>query len=440
MADYINKIRTTEGDKPVNYEALANKPNSLPNPNKIKFTGSVVTEYDGSSEVTVNIPNGASEEQAAQIQTNTNDISELKNKTSELKSDFADLVVYSENLSETVEWHSGYFVADGNGQVYSNADYAYSDYIAVDPNTQYYCSGTVQSAWYDRGKNFIIGYASSDAFNPEETVAVSPSGCAFIRITWKQSADKPVFCAGDSAESLGITGLNPKWGYVKRKDLSVLHNKTITFIGDSIVWGIKGGGSYGERVSTPFPQIIQDRTGCISTNLGISGSTIAGDGVSTNAVTSGVMGYQPVNTRFGEIDTKTDYIIIMAMTNDYGGNEIVPVGSQEDADNLTFCGALKTIFENYYSNYHSAKIGVIIEPHRANESENALGHTYADYVNAMKNMCELYSIPYLDLYSRGECFPSNATWKSIYMPDGLHPTQELYGRLAYKIEKFIETL
>ena len=91
MADYINKIRTTEGDKPVNYEALANKPNSLPNPNKIKFTGSVVAEYDGSSEVTVNIPNGASEEQAAQIQTNTNDISELKNKTSELKSDISNL-------------------------------------------------------------------------------------------------------------------------------------------------------------------------------------------------------------------------------------------------------------------------------------------------------------------------------------------------------------
>lgn len=91
MADYINKIRTTEGDKPVNYEALANKPNSLPNPNKIKFTGSVVAEYDGSSEVTVDIPNGAFEEQAAQIQTNTNDISELKNKTSELKSDIVNL-------------------------------------------------------------------------------------------------------------------------------------------------------------------------------------------------------------------------------------------------------------------------------------------------------------------------------------------------------------
>ena len=102
MADYINKIRTTEGDKPVNYEALANKPHSLPNPNKIKFTGSVVAEYDGSSEVTVNIPNSASEEQAAQIQTNTNDISELKNKTSELKSDLVNIFINREyNFTES---------------------------------------------------------------------------------------------------------------------------------------------------------------------------------------------------------------------------------------------------------------------------------------------------------------------------------------------------
>lgn len=115
MADYINKIRTTEGDKPVNYEALANKPNSLPNPNKIKFTGSVVAEYDGSSEVTVNIPNGASEEQAAQIQTNTNDISELKNKTSELKGDLV-------KLFETKEFLNGNIYHNTNTAATKNSD------------------------------------------------------------------------------------------------------------------------------------------------------------------------------------------------------------------------------------------------------------------------------------------------------------------------------
>ena len=34
--DYINKIRTADGDKPVNYEALANKP--------LEFTGASDTE------------------------------------------------------------------------------------------------------------------------------------------------------------------------------------------------------------------------------------------------------------------------------------------------------------------------------------------------------------------------------------------------------------
>ena len=122
MADYINKIRTTEGDKPVNYEALANKPSSLPNPNKIKFTGSVVAEYDGSSEVTVNIPNGASEEQAAQIQTNTNDISELKNKTSELKGDLVNLTE-----SKRIEFVDNYNI--------TLSTYSIGDVVNLTPNT-----------------------------------------------------------------------------------------------------------------------------------------------------------------------------------------------------------------------------------------------------------------------------------------------------------------
>ena len=124
MADYINKIRTTEGDKPVNYEALANKPNSLPNPNKIKFTGSVVAEYDGSSEVTVDIPNGASEEQAAQIQTNTNDISELKNKTSELKSDLT-------QLKETISYSEIEFI--NNAGIVTNVEVG--TVVDLTPNT-----------------------------------------------------------------------------------------------------------------------------------------------------------------------------------------------------------------------------------------------------------------------------------------------------------------
>ena len=162
MADYINKIRTTEGDKPVNYEALANKPNSLPNPNKIKFTGSVVAEYDGSSEVTVNIPNGASEEQAAQIQTNTNDISELKNKTSELNSDLAQLLLLP------IIWHDGYYISSVDGTISSNSSFTYAE---VDVS-QYACQyisfigfdtyGVLKYVYCDSEGNVIDGSNASN--------------------------------------------------------------------------------------------------------------------------------------------------------------------------------------------------------------------------------------------------------------------------------------
>ena len=146
MADYINKIRTTEGDKPVNYEALANKPNSLSNPNKIKFTGSVVAEYDGSSEVTVDIPNGASEEQAAQIQTNTNDISELKNKTSELKGDLEYIDGIVENKIEVPPYST------------LEAKRVYEE------NGVWYCWGaansTVKVFTLEKGKKYILNRAS----------------------------------------------------------------------------------------------------------------------------------------------------------------------------------------------------------------------------------------------------------------------------------------
>ena len=43
--DYINKIRTVDGDKPVNYEALANKPGA--------FTGASDTEAGAAFSVTI---------------------------------------------------------------------------------------------------------------------------------------------------------------------------------------------------------------------------------------------------------------------------------------------------------------------------------------------------------------------------------------------------
>lgn len=57
MADnLIKKIRTDKGDCQFDYTALANLPSSLKNPYSITFTGGASAEYDGSSDVTVKVP------------------------------------------------------------------------------------------------------------------------------------------------------------------------------------------------------------------------------------------------------------------------------------------------------------------------------------------------------------------------------------------------
>lgn len=61
MSDYIKKIRTDKGDKQIDYKALANLPSSMKSPYPITFTGGVSATYDGSSGVTVEIPDAYEE-------------------------------------------------------------------------------------------------------------------------------------------------------------------------------------------------------------------------------------------------------------------------------------------------------------------------------------------------------------------------------------------
>lgn len=196
MADYINKIRTTEGDKPVNYEALANKPNSLPNPNKIKFTGSVVAEYDGSSEVTVNIPNGASEEQAAQIQTNTNDISELKNKTSELKGDLTGVDAISDFVQGSI---SGGVDVDATNRIRSGFYELKHNEITVFIPREF----QTLVHYYDENKAYVD---RSSAYATGEVV-ISKNNYSYIKLLIRNSSNTNIVPSDLSTVSVSFSTL-----------------------------------------------------------------------------------------------------------------------------------------------------------------------------------------------------------------------------------------
>ena len=221
-------------------------------------------------------------------------------------------------------------------------------------------------------------------------------------------------------------------------ELDGFNGKKINFLGDSITYGNDGSGQ-SSRVEKPYPAIVAEKTKSTCNNYGYPGSTVGGDG-STKSSLGNVLGYMPMNSRITGIDTDADYNIVFGGTNDSKGDRIVPVGSIDDTSVLTFYGALKSIAEYLLTNFPQKKNAFITPLHRLSDEANGYGDNLKSYVDAVKNIGELYGIPVLDLYSNGGGTPKNTAWKNANMTDGLHPTQEYYYKIADKIIAFLKTL
>lgn len=66
-------------------------------------------------------------------------------------------------------------------------------------------------------------------------------------------------------------------------------------------------------------------------------------------------------------------------------------------------------------------------------NKNNAGHTQLEYVEAIKNIANLYSIPILDLYEQAPFTPIVEEQRQLYIPDGLHPSIIGYKKLSYVI-------
>ena len=214
--------------------------------------------------------------------------------------------------------------------------------------------------------------------------------------------------------------------------LTIPKDKKITIIGDSITYGYDGTDA--SLVAKPYPWIIQDLLGVPVYNYGISGSTISGGGASTS-----IPGNAPMNIRYADM-VYADYILVLGGVNDYIITS-TPLGTKGDTTNQTFYGALKILIEGLIKKYPTGKIGFMTPLRKANDTApNGAGLTLKQYRDAIIDMCEDYCIPVLDLYTKGGCHPNIEAWKNANLPDGLHPNQSYYRRLALQIAQFIQTL
>ena len=214
--------------------------------------------------------------------------------------------------------------------------------------------------------------------------------------------------------------------------LTIPKDKKITILGDSITYGYDGTNA--SLVEKPYPWIIQDLIGVPVYNYGMSGSTIGGGGSSTS-----VTGSTPMNIRYADM-VYADYVLVLGGVNDYTAS-VVPLGTKGDTTNQTFYGALKILIEGLITKYPTSKIGFMTPLRKENDTTpNVAGFTLKQYRDAIIDMCEDYCIPVLDLYTKGGCHPNIGAWKSANLPDGLHPNQTYYRRLALQIAQFIQSI
>ncbi|RZT23524.1 SGNH/GDSL hydrolase family protein [Fictibacillus sp. BK138] len=167
-------------------------------------------------------------------------------------------------------------------------------------------------------------------------------------------------------------------------------------------------------------------------NSGQFGSTISGnDPDSTN-----VFGKEQ------KIDD-VDVITIFAGTNDFRID--VPIGSlgligDTTLDTSTFYGAYRSLIEDLLTSKPTLKIYLWTPLQRDNAGydvnfSNLAGHKLIDYVNAVKEIGQMYAIPVLDLYSLSGITKLNL---DVYTYDGLHPSDNGYERIADVARGFME--
>jgi len=321
-----------------------------------------------------------------------------------------------------------HYCSGSSGAILPTNGVACTNYIDVsnfnfittpNPNAQ-----THQGAFFDDEYNYISGYSQSGTGNITLSV---PSNAKYIIISYVMSLESSYYIKGTiPIDNIVNNVMNNPYTY---KNYSTFK---INCLGDSITYGYTPDS--GTQMKAPFPAQIRSLLGAYNCrNYGISGSTLA--------VNSG--NYDPMCTRYTDMDNDADIVILFGGTNDYGRAVYTPtLGTISDAVNTTVYGALNILAAGLIEKYPKAFIFFITPLRRADKTgDNDGGYSLEDVATAIKEVGHKYSIPVLDLYSNGGFHIDNSTFRGYYGGnDKLHPNQAFVTEhLAPMIARFIQS-
>lgn len=218
--------------------------------------------------------------------------------------------------------------------------------------------------------------------------------------------------------------------------MKFLSGKKVVFLGDSITEGV-GAGCSGNCFVNVFGRL----SGAEVYNYGIGGTRIAKQKTPSDNPECDLY----FSLRVEGMTDDADYAVVFGGTNDFGHGD-APLGTFGDKTADTFYGGLYELYEKLYRKYPAARIIVITPLHRLSEdeliNENGMMRTgaFIDYVNAVREVAQKFSLPVLDLYANSNILPQAEQNRVLYMPDGLHPSDAGHRRIAEMLYRFIQTI
>jgi len=217
-----------------------------------------------------------------------------------------------------------------------------------------------------------------------------------------------------------------------------LKGKKIAFLGDSITEGV--GVSSLARV---YWNLVGQRTGAEVYGYGIGGTRITPNHL------EGYNAYIDANwfgTRVEKMIPDADIVVVFGGTNDFGHGD-APMGTVKDRTNDTFYGACHMLMQQLINRYPYAQLIVMTPLHRIGEEMmpfNEAGIRRAgilkNYVDAIRDVAEFYSVPVVDLFAESGLQPRVKILRELYMPDGLHPNDLGHQKIANRLMALLDRL
>ena len=323
------------------------------------------------------------------------------------------------------------------------ATHAISDWISVEEGETYVLtySSSVDFRFQvvDDNNILVIDYF---AMRPNRAITI-PTGGKKLRFSCSQSAmENAQFEKGDTS-----TEFENYKEVLKPNSLPAVavknyfEGKTILFNGDSITYG-----SGLLPITQAYPYLVCKELNAKIINNAIGGSTVASnpDNETRNPL---VLRY---DTEVSDEVAKTVDVVYIAIGSNDWAYGYTPLGTMEDRVTTTFYGALHLLCQGLLRKYKGKPIIFatpikrrILEEHTSPIESERNGKTLKEYGEIIKEVCDFYSIPVLDMYSECCLTPFIDEQRNLYFQEtsgGTHPNAEGAKIMARRVVAYLRSV